>query len=1825
MGCNSLDKGVDDARLAVAALSPDDPDYADKLIELAQRFDERYGETGELSDLDQMIEIGRLIVEVSAADTPDYPENLRYYGTLLGTRFQERHETEDLQLAIETTQAALETMPKDHPSRAATLNDIALWCEIGYQATGEIEYIHSAVKFAKLAVAATPRSDPDSPVYLVNLEDFLTTRYNQLQGLEDIDAAIEAVEPAIRHMPSNHTDRGDMLNNLGRWLHERFSRTGSIDNIHRAVEHMKSALETTSNDDSGSRRRKYLMNLVINLQEIFDQTDSPEDLSHLLLAAQELISSMTDDDPERADHLDNLAIWHEKQFRRTREIEDVNRAIEFGRQAVASATNDSETCLYASHLALYLGIRFGETGCTSDIDQAIELAMSNVEASRGEDRFRYIHHFIRILWTRFRIAKTAEDITKGIMLAKDLLDTLPAEHQDRQKYRGLLSELLWVRFQNLGDPSDLDEYVDTLDTILDNGPTLPNGPGWVRASIEVGTELIKSFASGWNSEDLDRAISVYVKLAASIPHTNPYLGPILITLASWSEAKYDASKDLEDLDKSIEVSTSAAKVTEHGDDHEHIEYLGILGTHLHKRFQHTGLIDDLERGIKVTREAIEASLPTDDFRHGHLSNLAIYLRVRFEQGGNTNDLDEALRIASLAIETSPEHGPDRFACQITLSDLLNFQYRRFGEIDYLNQGIALLDLAAQGLPKNDLQWANCLNSLGNKLAARYRATGQVQDLIRSIESYEAALTGQREDSHDTTISGNLALAVEQLFQDTGDIGHLNKALQTITTAVEATRDGNVTKAPKLNNMAVILIRRFDQTGDIQDIDNAVVCIERAQKLTPENHINQISWLFTLGDAVSRRFQRTNDVADLNRAIHLSQSAIRLLASNDPERPRALHNLAGRLGLRFEHSQDIDALHEALEASSEAVKAMPVNDIYRPMALAEYSNLLEHRYDRLGSVEDLNQAIGLIQQAVDTTLSDNIQRPNYLMQLANKLKVRFERTGGIEDIDRAIEICRISVDTTPANNPDRPRRLGALANALGAGFQRTRNIETLNESVKALTEAAESATNSLFRRAILHSNLANILQQRYDALGDEADLNHAIGLLDAAIEYIPSSHDNGHRIFNSLAGLSISHFRHSGLIQDLDKACEITLRGSEETPANHPNKAIYLRNLGLFLTWRFENTSASEDLNRCVEVLKEGWSCKNARPTVRADCAVLLGVMLAADARWKEAVVFCRAGLALLPMISLLSLSNSDKQHMLVRFNGVATMAAATALNSGETTHEALELLELGRGVIASLLLDMRTDISDLADRLPDLANQFLNIRGALDTPEDTRFSATTSESSAWELRSKERREKEEKFHDICDRIRSEDGFENFLRPPTAEQMMAAASLGNIVVINVNPIRSDAFIITPKGIMTIALPKLDFEQAENIAQKLQTPPMYGNHMISWILEWAWDVVAEPCLEALNIHEPPTEDSMARIWWVLTGPLSHLPIHAAGRHGTGCNKTVMDRAMSSYSSSIKALLHGRSRVKSNAEEISKALLVSMDTTAGQRPLPFAGDEIAMLQGLCQQLQLEAVHPEQKRKQDVLTMLQTCSIFHFAGHGKSHSSNPSKSCLLLDDWQTNPLCVADLRDNWLQGRSPFLAYLSACSTGSSNNDSLADEAVHLVSACQLAGFRHVIGTLWAVSDRHCLNVTRTFYETLQKEGTTDHAVCKGLHEAVLHLRNMDLKSRETRAIKTTRQPLNPFLEWRSVTSSAQRPAEIAPPSKTSLSRYIGLLRPRDQWHTHELLSQELRESFPRDSLSPEPDAMLEVYSHERDAKFCDDDEAEEVPTLSPLLWAPYFHFGV
>jgi CHAT domain-containing protein len=126
------------------------------------------------------------------------------------------------------------------------------------------------------------------------------------------------------------------------------------------------------------------------------------------------------------------------------------------------------------------------------------------------------------------------------------------------------------------------------------------------------------------------------------------------------------------------------------------------------------------------------------------------------------------------------------------------------------------------------------------------------------------------------------------------------------------------------------------------------------------------------------------------------------------------------------------------------------------------------------------------------------------------------------------------------------------------------------------------------------------------------------------------------------------------------------------------------------------------------------------------------------------------------------------------------------------------------------------------------------------------------------------------------------------------------------------------------------------------------------------------------------------------------------------------------------------------------------------------------------------------------------------HFACHGSVDPDDPGRSQLFLDDHVEAPLVVTDVATLRLAGG---LAFLSACETAVTSAD-LVNESVHMTGAFQLAGYQHVVGTLWRVSDHASAGLVRDFYAGLTRAGSRDlidvSRAAIALHHATRRLRD-------------------------------------------------------------------------------------------------------------------------
>ena len=159
--------------------------------------------------------------------------------------------------------------------------------------------------------------------------------------------------------------------------------------------------------------------------------------------------------------------------------------------------------------------------------------------------------------------------------------------------------------------------------------------------------------------------------------------------------------------------------------------------------------------------------------------------------------------------------------------------------------------------------------------------------------------------------------------------------------------------------------------------------------------------------------------------------------------------------------------------------------------------------------------------------------------------------------------------------------------------------------------------------------------------------------------------------------------------------------------------------------------------------------------------------------------------------------------------------AGSAAPADERAVRALRLLEAGRAVLLSQALETRSDLTDLRERHPELAERFTELRELLDQPvplpsrqppgAGDRPGHRSAPAAGPGSTSAGRPSSPRSW------IRSAalEGFASFARPPDDRRSCSARPRhGPVVTFNVSSYRSDALILTTGGVTALELPAPD---------------------------------------------------------------------------------------------------------------------------------------------------------------------------------------------------------------------------------------------------------------------------------------------------------------------------------------------------------------------------------------------------------------------------------
>ncbi|MGX6607689.1 CHAT domain-containing protein [Micromonosporaceae bacterium Da 78-11] len=759
-----------------------------------------------------------------------------------------------------------------------------------------------------------------------------------------------------------------------------------------------------------------------------------------------------------------------------------------------------------------------------------------------------------------------------------------------------------------------------------------------------------------------------------------------------------------------------------------------------------------------------------------------------------------------------------------------------------------------------------------------------------------------------------------------------------------------------------------------------------------------------------------------------------------------------------------------------------------------------RYDRLGDRHDLDETVRMcllaVRGAVPATLGGRLNN------LAGALVRRHARTGDPTDLDIAVRAGRDAVTASRVAPRSRALYLSTLADTLGRRFRLTADPADLDEMVAVAAEAVAAAPPGHPEVSLYLGRLGAARMLRYRRDGDPADLDAAIEVARTAVDAIVDATYRNRAGRLPAATAEVESWTRALRERNAQRGRSTfpSLRlpgdpgplGFDAEAGEHPDRAGRLLNLSLLLLERHLH-DGSGDLVEALAGLSTVAGSTAAPAHVRLRAAHLRAVTIGETEEQAAALPAYEIAIALLPLLAWRGIGQRDQQHLLREHASLGRDAAASAIAAGRPDR-ALELLEQGRGVYWAQLLDTRTDLSALQAAAPELAAELGGCRRLLE-------SAGAPGG---------RHQAARRFDELVEQARAlPPGAElphpaEFLRPPSAARLLPPAGGGPVVLVNLGRGRCDALILTAAGVETVPLPGVTAGEVVRVAGRhldaleRRDDPAALDAAITGTLDWLWWHLAEPVLRHLGHTAALGPDAdRPRLWWCPTGLLTALPLHAASAaDGSG---GVLDRVVSSYTPTARALVHARTRPTSR--QPARLLVASLPRTPGQDPLPAAEAERRLVTGLLPGHTV--LDGERAGRAALLDELTRHRWFHASCHGTQNLADPSAGGLLPYDWATAGLVsVVDLAD--ARHHDGELAFLSACRTATGGMDN-PDEVISIAAAMQHAGWRHVIGTMWSIPDDTAAAVTRGFYTRVVRDGeprTEDAAAA--LHRTLRRLRD-------------------------------------------------------------------------------------------------------------------------
>ncbi|KAJ2931097.1 hypothetical protein H1R20_g5979, partial [Candolleomyces eurysporus] len=686
----------------------------------------------------------------------------------------------------------------------------------------------------------------------------------------------------------------------------RYKHTGQIVDLDDTISAVKRAVALFTEDEDGDP-----VDIAVQLTNLgkfyklrFERTNQLEDLNDSISNQQTSVGITPDEYPQLPYWMDNLATSLAERFDLTKNMSDIDDAIQTFRTALEER-GLHQGHRHIPHLLYNLSIallRRSEAGCGSsslaDLDNAISnrsQALSLFRLQQGhttEELSTWINATATLIVQRFERTNSLVDLEESIRLQQESIDLLQGKlHRRVPLMLSNLAASFYHKFQFTGRTKCLEEAIEAEQKALSLSYRQDQTPPQMNYSRRLGYER----------------------------------------LALWNFRLSERTGRLADIDEALSFQKKLLEMTPPKEYGARSELLGNLGLLLHTRFLRSGKIEDINEAIRTLQaaKAVYQHRPlgfeSSNGPIGLYNNLGNSLARRFERTGNLVDLDEAISNQKSAVDLVPDSNQTlKSSSHNNLGISLTFRFERTGAISDIEDAITSLRNAV---------------ALSVPLPETDKYTSKPNDILVTV-----------------TRMNNLSIALLRRFERGSALEDIQEAILHQQKVVQFTPHGHPDLPARLNNLGRFLYARFNRMDDASDLTTAISCQLKAVDLLPNDHPDLPAWLNNLGGSFLTRMNKTSNssASDIDRATTAFQRAIELTPADHASRPMLFHNLGNAFSMHFKATDVLQYAEEAISTLETAISLTADDDAHLPSYLKSMADDEIHQHVKVS--KDYNEAI-----------------------------------------------------------------------------------------------------------------------------------------------------------------------------------------------------------------------------------------------------------------------------------------------------------------------------------------------------------------------------------------------------------------------------------------------------------------------------------------------------------------------------------------------------------------------------------------------------------------------------------------------------------------------------------------------------------------------------------------------------------------------------------------------------------------------------------------------------------------------------------------------------